>query len=78
MDFPLPVTFDSNGSIGSRSKTSGFYQPPSLFFALSTTSDSKDRIVRGSNEFAELENMGVFIEILTVSDLQAEILVVPV
>ena len=49
LDFTLPVTFDSNGSIGSR-----------------------------SNEFAELENMRVFIEILTVSDLQAEILVVPV
>ena len=48
-DFPLPVTFDSNVSIGSR-----------------------------SNEFADLENMGVFIEISTISDLQAEILVVPV
>ena len=49
LDFPLPVTFDSNGSIGSR-----------------------------SNEFAELENMRVFIEILTASDLQDEILVAPV
>ena len=49
MDFPLPVMFDSNGSIGSRSK-----------------------------EFAELETMGVFIDLLTVSDLQAELLVIPV
>ncbi len=48
-DFPLPVTFDSNGSIDSR-----------------------------SNEFADLENRGVFIEILTIFDLQADILLVPV
>ena len=58
--------------------TSSGLEAAILDFPLSVTFDCNGSIASRSNEFAELENMRVFIEILTVSDLQAEILVVPV